>query len=95
MGCDILYIYCSLQPPPSLPLYDGGLSHSSESLYRRDIGQIGIFGEDCTLGRGDFFQVGLENSMYQNSEYMSQIKKMILIANIFFVGAKLFFASFS
>ena len=44
-----------------------------------------------TLGGGDFFQVGLENSMYKNSEYKSQTKKMILIPNIVFVGAKCFF----
>ena len=44
-----------------------------------------------TLARGDFFQVGLENSMYKNSEYKSETKMMILIANIFFVGAKWFF----
>ena len=58
MGCDILYIYCSLQAPPSLPLCDGGLSHSSESLYRRDIGQIGIFGEDWHFRQGRFFLGG-------------------------------------
>ena len=44
-----------------------------------------------TLGGGDFFQVGLENSMYKNSEYKSQTKKMILIPNIFFVVTKWFF----
>ena len=48
-----------------------------------------------TLGRGDFFQVGLGNSMYKSSEYKFQTKKMILIANIFFVGAKFSFASCS
>ena len=41
-----------------------------------------------TLGGGNFFQVALENSMYKNSEYKSQTKKMILIPNILFVGAK-------
>ena len=33
----------------------------------------------------------LEFSVYKNSEYNSQTKKMILIPNIFFVGAKWFF----
>ena len=41
-----------------------------------------------TLSGGDIFQVGLENSMYKNSECKSQTKKTILIPNIFFVGAK-------
>ena len=44
-----------------------------------------------TLGRVDFFQVGLENSIYKNSECKSQVKKAILIPNIFFMGAKWFF----
>ena len=44
-----------------------------------------------TLDGGDFFQVGLENSMYKNSEYKSQTKKTVLIPNIFFVGPKWFF----
>ena len=47
-----------------------------------------------TLGGGDFLQVGLENSVYKNSEFKSQAKKMILIVNIFFVGAKWFFLHF-
>ena len=48
-----------------------------------------------TLGGSDFFWVGTENSMYKNSEYKSQTKKMILIPNIVFVGTKWFFASCS
>ena len=44
-----------------------------------------------TLGRDDFFQVGLGNSKYKNSEYKSQTKKMILIPNIFFVGGQKIF----
>ena len=44
-----------------------------------------------TLGGADFFEVGLENSMFKNSEYKSQTKKMILIPTIFFVVAKWFF----
>ena len=42
------------------------LSHFSECLYRRDLGKIGILGRNGIgiLGGGDFFQVGLENSLY-------------------------------
>ena len=43
----------------------GGLSHFSEGLYRRDLGQIGILVGIGTLGGGDFFQVGHENSLYK------------------------------
>ena len=32
-----------------------------------------------TLGGGDSFEVRLENSLYKNSEYESQTKKMIQI----------------
>ena len=32
------------------------------------------------LGGGDFFQVGLENSLYKKSEYKSLAKQMIPIA---------------
>ena len=32
-----------------------------------------------TLGGGDSFEVGLQNSVYKNSEYESQTKKMIQI----------------
>ena len=41
-----------------------GLSHSSEHLYRKDLG-LGFCVGTGTLGGGDFFQVGLENSMYK------------------------------
>ena len=37
------YIIYSLQTPLPLPLCDGGFS---EGLYRKDIGQIGFFGEE-------------------------------------------------
>ena len=94
MGCDVLYVIYSLQPSTPLPLCDGGLSRFSEGFYRTDIGQIGIFGEDWHFRRGDFLQVGLENSMHKNSECKSQTKKMILIANIFFLRAKWFFGIF-
>ena len=43
---------------------DGGLSHFSEGLYGRDLGQIGILGGIGTLGGGDFFQLRLKNSLY-------------------------------
>ena len=79
-----------LQPPPPLPLCDGGFQ---KVLYRRNIGQTGIFGEDWHFRWGDFFQVGLKNSMYKNIECKSQIKKMILIPNVFFWGLNGFFAS--
>ena len=41
------------------------LSHFSEHLYRRDLGQIGILGENQHFGWGLFFLVGLENSLYK------------------------------
>ena len=82
MECDVLYIIYILQPPPPLPLCDGEFS---EGLYRMDISQIGIFGEDWHFRQGDFLKVGLKSSMY--TEYKSHTKKMILVPNIFFVGA--------
>ena len=48
-----------------------------------------------TLGDGAFLQVGLENSIYKNSECKSQTKKIFGMEIFFFVGAKWFFASFS
>ena len=55
-----------LSPPPPSFLGDGGLSHFSERVYRRDLGEIMWFWVGIgSLGGGDFFQVGLENSLYK------------------------------
>ena len=68
----------------------GGLSLFLQHLYRRDFGVKSEFWVGIgTLGGGNVFQVGLENSQYKkqyknsikNSEYNSQAKKKkILIA---------------
>ena len=52
--------------------------------------KLGFLVRIGTLGVDDSFKVGLENSMYKNRKYKLQTKKMILIPNIFFVGAKWF-----
>ena len=52
--------------------------------------KLGFLVRIGTLGVDDSLKVGLENSMYKNRKYKSQTKKMILIPNIFFVGAKWF-----
>ena len=50
--------------PPPTPLHDGGwgegggLSHFSERLYRRDLGQIGILGGNWHFRWGWFFSGG-------------------------------------
>ena len=62
----------------------GGLSLFLQHLYRRDFGVKSEFWVGIgTLGGGNVFQVGLENSQYKkqyknsikNSEYNSQAKK--------------------
>ena len=93
MGCDVLYISYSLQPSPQLPLCNGGWV-IFEKVYKGGTQvKLGFLVRVGTLGRGvgDFLQVWLENPMYKNSEYKSQTKKLILIPNIFFVGAKWLF----
>ena len=60
--------------PPSHPLGDeGGAKSFFKRLYRKVIGQIEILAGISILGGGDFFQVGLDNSLYKNSEYKIQI----------------------
>ena len=53
----------------------------SENLCSSDLRQTGILGGNGTLSVGDFFQVGLENSLYiyKTSEYETQTKKIIFI----------------
>ena len=68
----------SLHPPPHLPLLgDGGLSHFSEWLYRRALGQIWISDGPRTLGGGGFFEVGheMKTPCTKNLEYESQTNK--------------------
>ena len=59
-------IVCTLPSPPSWVMMEGGLSHFSEGLYRRDLIQIGILGGNWHFSWGWFFQVGLGNSLYKN-----------------------------
>ena len=50
---------------PLLVMGEGmGLSHFSEDLYSRNLGQFRILDGNWFFGWGDFFQVGLENSLY-------------------------------
>ena len=53
----------------------GGLSYFSEHLYRRDLGQIGIWVGIGCLGGGDFFWWDLKIPCIKYSEYKSQAKK--------------------
>ena len=61
--------------------WSGGLIYFSENLCSSDLRQTGILGGNGTLSVGDFFQVGLENSLYiyKTSEYETQTKKIIFI----------------
>ena len=56
-----------------------GLSHFSEGLYRKDVGQIGILGESWHFRKGWFFQVRLENSLYKKYKSSQKKKKGISI----------------
>ena len=53
----------------------GWLSHFSGVWYRRDLGQIGIFGGNWHFGMGDFFRWDLKTPCIRSSEYKSQTKK--------------------
>ena len=73
----------SSYPPP--PLDDGdGLRHFSEHLYRRDLGQIGIFGWNWHFWWGViFFRWDLKTPCIKNSDYKSQAKKNNSICNFY------------
>ena len=75
MRYDVLYIFFSLQspqlPPPWVMVW--GRAICPEGLYRRDIDQIPILGENWHFRWGwFFFQVGFENFLYKNSEFESK-----------------------
>ena len=59
------------------PWREGGLSHFSEGLYSRDLGQIGILGGNWHFGSGWCFSGGTWAlpTYIKNSEYESQTNK--------------------
>ena len=68
-----LYICVYIVHTPPLPwVIEGWLSHFSECLYKRDLGQIGILGGNWHFRWGWIF---LGGTWIKKSEYKSQAKK--------------------
>ena len=85
----ILFIVCN--PRPHSPFVIGGRVTFQKVYIGGAQVKLGFLGRIGTLGGGDVFQVGLEKSMYKNSEYKSQTKKMILRPIFFLWGLNVFF----